>query len=181
MTSIAASPAYTESLKKRGRLIGSDAFELGRKKRCRVVELGNEAAEEEDVPKYTQRHVDYFEQVKQADIARIRTEYEQYIMKKDVEFQNMRQEMQQLVQRLHAQEKDSERLQGENKILKRAVAIQNQRKEECLQENAVLKQLTSQAAEHIKRLEQSNYALRVHLQTSNTVTRGDCSQPPDVF
>ncbi|GAB9469491.1 hypothetical protein Gpo141_00006769 [Globisporangium polare] len=187
MTSIAASPAFSE-LKKRSRHAASESFELSRSKRYRSGLEAAPSAEEtaaaeaaKDVPKYTQRHVEFFEQAKQAEIARIRAEYEQFIMKKEVDFQNVRRELQQVHEAVQAKDKELERLQSESKLLKRAITIQNQQKEECQQENAVLRNLTTQAAEHIKRLEQSNYALSVHLQTSTSSSSSGRFQPPDVF
>ncbi|EEY58127.1 uncharacterized protein PITG_00742 [Phytophthora infestans T30-4] len=84
------------------------------------------------------------------------------------------------MERVAAQASDAARLQGENKLLKRAVAIQNQQKEEVQNENNALKQLATQAAEHMKRLEQANYTLRVHLQTSTNAGLGHhlmCTRP----
>ncbi|KAF1318501.1 hypothetical protein FI667_g13900, partial [Globisporangium splendens] len=187
MTSIAASPAYSE-LKKRSRHAASETFELSRSKRYRggVESAGvsdeSAAASDaaKDVAKYTQRHVEYFEQAKQAEIARIRAEYEQFILKKEVEFQQCRHELARVHESTQSKDKEIERLHSENKLLKRAITIQNQQKEECQQENVVLRNLATQAAEHIKRLEQSNYALSVHLQTS-TSTSSEHFQPPDVF
>ncbi|KAK1944764.1 hypothetical protein P3T76_003297 [Phytophthora citrophthora] len=102
-------------------------------------------------------------------------------MKKDVEFQRLGQEFQHTQERVNQQNSDMVRLQGENKLLKRAVAIQNQQKEEVQQENNALKQLATQAADHIKKLEQANYTLRVHLQTSTSAGMGHQQQPPDVY
>lgn len=102
-------------------------------------------------------------------------------MKKELELQSCRRELQQALGAAQAKDKDVERLAGENKLLKRAITIQNQQKEECQQENAVLRNLATQAAEHIKRLEQSNYALSVHLQTSTSSAASSHFQPPDVF
>lgn len=172
---------YPDGLKKRSRL--GDSFDMSRKKRQRRVgeTSGQEdAADDADVAKYSQRHVEYFEQVKQAEIARIRAEYEQFIMKKEADFQRLGQELQHTQERAVHQANDVARLQGENKLLKRAVAIQNQQKEEVQQENNALKQLATQAAEHMKRLEQANYTLRVHLQTSTSAAIGH-HQPPDVY
>lgn len=181
MASIAASPVFPNGLKKRTRL--GDSFDLSRKKRQRHISEGQDdvAIDEADVAKYSQRHVEYFEQMKQAEIARIRAEYEQVIMRKDADFQRLGQELQHTQQRGAQQANDVARLQGENKLLKRAVAIQNQQKEEVQQENNALKQLATQAAEHMKRLEQANYTLRVHLQTSTSAGIGHSQQPPDVY
>ncbi|GMF21255.1 unnamed protein product [Phytophthora lilii] len=172
---------YPEGLKKRARL--ADAFELSRKKRFRVGETAgqDDGQDEADVAKYSQRHVEYFEQVKQAEIARIRAEYEQFILKKDADFQRLGQELQHTQQRVAQQASDVARLQGENKLLKRAIAIQSQQKDEVQSENQALKQLATQAAEHMKRLEQANYTLRVHLQTSTSAGLGHHQQPPDVY
>ncbi|TYZ62450.1 hypothetical protein PybrP1_005571 [[Pythium] brassicae (nom. inval.)] len=185
MTSIAASPALSE-LKKRSRHGAGDSFELSRSKRYRGLEAAADesaaAAEAaKDVPKYTQRHVEFFEQAKLAEIARIRAEYEQHAMKKEMELQSCRRELQQARGAAHATARDLERLAGENKLLKRAITIQSQQKDECQQENAVLRNLATQAAEHIKRLEASNYALSVHLQTSTNAATSSRFQPPDVF
>ncbi|CAI5735987.1 unnamed protein product [Hyaloperonospora brassicae] len=181
MASIAASPVFPTSLK-RSRL--GDSLDLSRKKRqCRASDaIGqNETPLDDlDVAKYSQRHVEYFEQVKQAELARIRTEFDHLSMKKDAEFQRLGQELQQTLERAALQAQDAARLQAENKLLKRAVAIQNQQKDEVQQENNVLKQLATQAAEHMKRLEQANYTLRVHLQTSTSAVIGH-RQPPDVY
>ncbi|GLE11510.1 hypothetical protein PINS_up023966, partial [Pythium insidiosum] len=152
MASIAASPGFPEALKKRSRLLSGDAYDLpSRLKRVRAANtasgvedrLEDDTTVSKDLPKYTQRHVDYFEQVKQAEIARIRTEYEQYIMKRDLEFQQARHEIARLQDHAVAQDREVQRLQGENKLLKRAITIQNQQKEECLSENNMLKQLAT--------------------------------------
>ncbi|KAG7401513.1 hypothetical protein PHYBOEH_000571 [Phytophthora boehmeriae] len=181
MASIAASPVIPDGLKKRSRL--ADSFDISRKKRCRVGESSgaDDVSDDADVAKYSQRHVEYFEQVKQAEIGRIRAEYEQLLLRKDVDFQRLRQELQHSHERGNHQDRELERLHGENKLLKRAIAIQNQQKDECQQENNALKQLATQAADHIKKLEQANYTLRVHLQTSTSSGMGHHLQPPDVF
>ncbi|CEG49399.1 uncharacterized protein PHALS_07163 [Plasmopara halstedii] len=179
MASIAASPVYPESLKKRSRHV--ESFDLSRKRQRRGVNDGNSQDEDADVAKYSQRHVEYFEQMKLAEMNRIKTEYDQFLMKKDVEIQRLGQELHYTQERIALQDNDMARLQSENRLLKRAVAIQNQQKEEVQNENQALKQLATQAAEHIKRLEQANYTLRVHLQTSTSTTIGHHQQPPDVY
>ncbi|TDH68121.1 hypothetical protein CCR75_005424 [Bremia lactucae] len=181
MASIAASPVYPEGLKKRSR--HADSFDLLRKRQRRGVGESpqDEIAVDADTAKYSQRHVEYFEQAKQSEIARIKAEYEQFIMKRDAEFQRLGQELEHSQERVAYQANDIVRLQSENKVLKRAVAIQNQQKEEVLSENNALKELATQAAEHMRRLEQANFTLRVHLQTSTNAGFGHQYQPPDVY
>lgn len=79
------STAFSE-LKKRSRHVSTEGFELSRAKRYRsgldaTATTAEETAAAEaakDVPKYTQRHVEFFEQAKLAEIARIRYVYGLY-------------------------------------------------------------------------------------------------------
>ncbi|OQR89578.1 hypothetical protein ACHHYP_06196 [Achlya hypogyna] len=166
MTSVAP-PREPTSLK-RTRMIESPFVDMDvdssrlMKRRC----FQQEPAHEDDLPKYSQRQFEYLDQAKQAEVSRLRAEFEHIMMRKEKELQDMRVEHDRLRQICTDQAKEAEKVQAENKILRRAVAIQNQQKEEATTENGMLKQLAHQAAEHIKRLEQTNYALRVHLQTS---------------
>ncbi|KAI9914537.1 hypothetical protein PsorP6_007847 [Peronosclerospora sorghi] len=182
MASIAASPVYPSGLKKRSRL--GDSFDLSRKKRPKrwVGESSgsDDALDDVDVAKYSQRHVDYFEQRKAAELARVRSEYDQLLVKKDAQVQQLHHEVHETHARVTHQERELVRLQGENKLLKRAVAIQKQQKDDVERENHALKHLAAQAADHMKRLEQANYTLRVHLQASTSAAIGQYS-PPDVF
>ncbi|RMX67463.1 hypothetical protein DD238_001294 [Peronospora effusa] len=167
MASIAASPVCPNGLKKRSRL--NESLDLIRNKRQRCVvdtNIQHDNNDDADVAKYSQRHVEYFEHMKQAEIARIKTECDQLMMKKELDFQRLAHELQSTQNQVTCQTNEMVRLEGENRLLKRAVAIQNQQKEEVLQENKTLKQLATQAAEHMKRLEQANYTLRVHLQAN---------------
>ncbi|KAH9127864.1 hypothetical protein AeMF1_001904 [Aphanomyces euteiches] len=174
MASIAmtVSPCPPRESLKRGRMVSSPIdgpFPILNEEGARMIKrrcFQQEMTGEDDLPKYSQRQFEYLEQVKQAELNRLRTECEQIILRKDKDIQNMHAEYDRLREMTMAQAKELEKVHGENKILRRAVAIQNQQKEEATQENTMLKQLTHQAAEHIKRLEQTNYALRVHLQTN---------------
>nr|CCA26138.1 conserved hypothetical protein [Albugo laibachii Nc14] len=181
MASIAASPVYLEGLKKRCFPSVSESYEASCKKRCRTIDFRSEPDDDaKSCLKYTQRQVDYFEQVKQEEISRLRTECEQFMLRKEADMQKLKPEVSKWREHALQIEKRSERYQQENKLLKRAITIQAQQKDECQRENQVLKQLTAQAAEHIKRLEQSNYALRIHLEKSTSV---QISHPrfPDIF
>lgn len=74
--SLSPPPTALSELKKRSRHGTSDSFELARSKRYRGLEAAAEetaaADAAKDVPKYTQRHVEFFEQAKLAEIARVR-------------------------------------------------------------------------------------------------------------
>ncbi|EQC39386.1 hypothetical protein SDRG_03588 [Saprolegnia diclina VS20] len=167
MTSIAP-PRETMSLKRTRMMetpfLGDMEVESARsmKRRC----FQQEPPHEHDLPKYSQRQFEFLDQAKQAEMSRLRSEFEHIMMSKENELNDLRMERERLRHVCTEQAKEAEKIQAENKLLRRAVTIQNQQKEDATQENNVLKQIATQAAEHIKRLEQTNYALRVHLQAS---------------
>lgn len=81
-------------------------------------------------------------------------------------------------------QKEVERLSSENRILKRAVGIQNSKGKEVESQLHDLQQAAGQAAEYIKRLEQTNYALSVRVQAMGNPGPSDFmggQRPPDVF
>ncbi|CAM9510550.1 unnamed protein product [Ascophyllum nodosum] len=81
-------------------------------------------------------------------------------------------------------QKEVERLSGENRILRRAVGIQNTKGKEVEGQLHSLQQATAQAAEYVKRLEQTNYALSVRVQAMGNPGPNDFmggQRPPDVF
>ncbi|CAN0054953.1 unnamed protein product [Ectocarpus sp. 13 AM-2016] len=81
-------------------------------------------------------------------------------------------------------QKELERLSAENRILKRAVGIQNTKGKELEGQLHGLQQAAGQAAEYVKRLEQTNYALSVRVQAMGSSGASDFmggQRPPDVF
>lgn len=81
-------------------------------------------------------------------------------------------------------QKEMERLTSDNRILKRAVGIQNTKGKELESQLHNMQQATGQAAEYIKRLEQTNYALSVRVQAMGNSGPSDFlggQRPPDVY
>jgi hypothetical protein len=87
---------------------------------------------------------------------------------------------------------DLERTQAENRILKRAVTIQNTRCKEVEGQLGALQAAAVQAAEYVKRLEQTNYALGMRVQQMDAGQQHSSQgsggggffgghRPPDVF
>uniref|UniRef100_A0A7S1U8K5 Uncharacterized protein n=1 Tax=Phaeomonas parva TaxID=124430 RepID=A0A7S1U8K5_9STRA len=73
-----------------------------------------------------------------------------------------------------------EETREENRILKRAVQMLNGKQREAERKVIDHERSLTQAAEYVRKLEQSNYALRVHLEqaaSSSTFSSG----PPDVY
>jgi len=75
------------------------------------------------------------------------------------------------------------KLEHENKILKRAVAIQNGREQQMTAEVDGARQFKVQAEDRVRRLEQMNLTLQYQLQAQNSAPSNDFMgmRPPDVY
>lgn len=74
----------------------------------------------------------------------------------------------------------ADRLERENLVLKRAVAVQARRLEATDGEKAALERTVSAQAERLRRAERTNYALSVHLHRASPGGMPD-NRPPDVY
>ena len=74
----------------------------------------------------------------------------------------------------------ADRLERENQVLKRAVAVQARRLEATDGEKAALERTVSAQAERLRRAERTNYALSVHLHRASPGGMPD-NRPPDVY
>ena len=77
-------------------------------------------------------------------------------------------------------EQRADRLERENQVLKRAVAVQARRLEATDGEKAALERTVSAQAERLRRAERTNYALSVHLHRASPGGIPD-NRPPDVY
>ena len=77
-------------------------------------------------------------------------------------------------------EQRADRLERENQVLKRAVAVQARRLEATDGEKAALERTVSAQAERLRRAERTNYALSVHLHRASPGGMPD-NRPPDVY
>ncbi|EJK76211.1 hypothetical protein THAOC_02045 [Thalassiosira oceanica] len=77
----------------------------------------------------------------------------------------------------------NEKLEGENKLLKRAVTIQNDRQHQVNAELEGARQYKAQADDRIRRLEQMCLTLQYQLQANSVKTGNDFlnPRPPDVY
>lgn len=76
----------------------------------------------------------------------------------------------------------NEKVVGENRILKRAVTIQQERQNQALSEIEAARKYRNEAEERIRRLEQMNLTLQFHLQQScnGNEFMGYSPRPPDI-
>ena len=75
----------------------------------------------------------------------------------------------------------ADRLERENQVLKRAVAVQARRLEATDGEKAALERTVSAHAERLRRAERTNYALSVHLHHRSAPGGIPDNRPPDVY
>ena len=141
-------------------------------------------AELSDEPQlFTQQQVDFFEQKKKAEMAKICCEYDQLVWKKDQAQAQLSAELDQTKHVVSLQAQGLEKLSQENQILKRAVGIQNQQKVQAQAEMGQLQARLTQAIDQIRKLEQTNYALKVHLQSNDSMSGNNTTffPPPNVY
>eukprot|EP00903_Cladosiphon_okamuranus_P016127 g14883.t1 len=108
----------------------------------------------------------------------------QHVAEKDAGLNIAREENTRLKEGMGMYQKELERLTSENRILKRAVGIQNTKGKELEGQLHGLQQAAGQAGEYMKRLEQTNYALSVRVQAMANSGPSDFmggQRPPDVF
>ncbi|CAM9775405.1 unnamed protein product [Choristocarpus tenellus] len=147
-----------------------------------------------DLPAFTHRQFEAFAREKDVELVAARREardpssrvgaMRDHLGEKEGELQKLRNENTRLGGGLGACQKEVERLQGENRILKRGMTIQNNKCRETEGQLHALQQAALQAAEYMKRLEQTNYALSVRVQAIGNSGANDFmggQRPPDVF
>ncbi|CAM9863819.1 unnamed protein product [Discosporangium mesarthrocarpum] len=139
-----------------------------------------------EVPTYTHRQFETLAREKDAEIVAARKEMvamRAHLGEKEGELLRVRDENSRLQGGVGVYQKEIERLHGENRILKRGVTIQNTKCKEVEGQLLALQHAALQAAEYIKRLEQTNYALSVRVQTMGSPGTNDFmgERPPDVF
>jgi hypothetical protein len=129
----------------------------------------------QDQPQYSARTLE-------AELSKVRAECRAHIAEKEAG----------MVAAAGAVAADLERTQAENRILKRAVTIQNTRCKEVEGQLSSLQAAAMQAAEYVKRLEQTNYALGMRVQQMDAGQQHSSQgsggggffgghRPPDVF
>jgi hypothetical protein len=105
------------------------------------------------------------------------------IDKQNTEIQHLRNEKVSIESAMKSLNDSNEKVQHENKILKKAVALQQQRQNQALHELESARQYKEQAEDKIKMLEQVITSLRYHLQAQQPHVGNDFMgpRPPDVF
>jgi len=101
------------------------------------------------------------------------------------EIDRLTSEKEQVINQRSAIQSEHDRVASENKILKRAVAIQQERQNHAAAEIDAARRYKDEADERIRRLEQMNLALQYRLQAQEPCAGNDfmgfSPRPPDVF
>jgi len=112
--------------------------------------------------------------------------YQQIIEKQEADILRLSHEKKEIENSNKEIKATNEKIQHENKILKRAVTIQQERQSQAASELEASQKYKHEAEERIRRLEQIIITLRYHLQTSQPCAGNDFMgsmnpRPPDVF
>uniref|UniRef100_A0A6V1NE11 Uncharacterized protein n=1 Tax=Heterosigma akashiwo TaxID=2829 RepID=A0A6V1NE11_HETAK len=117
----------------------------------------------------------------QAEIENLRFTLSKELEAKEASLSQFKIENASLQNQLAQFQHELQRIQEENKILKKAVNLQNSKAKESEQTIKMQEATLVQAVDHIKKLEQTNYALRIHLENSKSTPLTFDQRPPDVF
>jgi len=112
------------------------------------------------------------------------TDLENIVNSQGVEIESLKSEKVGLENSLTTLRTEHEKVLNENKTLKRAVIIQQERQNQALSEINIGRQFKVHAEERIKKLEQLVLSLRYHLQAQQHNTPGNDFmgfRPPDVY
>jgi hypothetical protein len=99
------------------------------------------------------------------------------------EIENLKQDKSNLESSLDSLKCEHEKCVNENRILKKAVTIQQERQNHAVSEIEAARQFKFDAETQIKKLEQIILSLRYHLQTQQSNPQNDFMgfRPPDVY
>jgi len=106
------------------------------------------------------------------------------IQEQATEITNLKSEKEKIEVSFNNIRNDNEKLVQENKILKRAVTIQQERQNQAATEIDNARRYKEQADEQIRKLEQAIMTLRYHLQTQHACGSNHFTnfpRPPDVY
>jgi hypothetical protein len=105
------------------------------------------------------------------------------VEKQNLEIQNLRNEKASMQLTIKSLSESQEKALHENKILKKAVTLQQQRQNQAVSELESAKQYKDHAENKMKMLEQMVSSLRYHLQAQHSHVGNDFmgQRPPDVF
>jgi hypothetical protein len=122
------------------------------------------------------------EQYHQSVVMSLKTEHQMAMNRKEQELQHLRHEHQQLINRCQEMTKEHNACLEENRVLKRAVAIQDNKYRELSNTNQQMQQVMALAAEHVAKLEQANRELTALVHACEHGSFGGFPPgPPDVY
>lgn len=135
-----------------------------------------------DIPRYSQRDMLKFQHEHESTISSMRSELDRVVHIKAQEVDDVRNKFNSAMECLCNCQQHNAKLDEENKILKRAVAIQENRQKEQTTVNQQLRDALYQALEHISGLERTNNSLKeMFRRSSNGPDFISPRPPPDVF
>lgn len=138
---------------------------------------------ETEIPKFSHNDMMKLQQEFELQLSSMRSEMQCSLNEKDGEIENNRYNLSMAMETGNEIQRQNVKLDDENKLLKRAVAIQEARYRELSQQHHQLKENVGQAVEYIAQQERIISALKEQLrsQIAPEYATGNNFLPPDVF
>lgn len=144
--------------------------------------IGNDE-NENDIPKFSHKDMMKLQQEFENQIFSMRSEMQRTLSEKSNELENTRYNLSIAMESGNEIQKQNLKLDEDNKVLKRAVAIQEGRYRELSQQNQQLKENLVQAVEYVSQQDRTIHHLQEQLRSRNVpeFVAGNRFLPPDVF
>jgi len=160
---------------------------VGQKSKFRSRDYNNNNGDEENVEPQHRRNVTLIERYEKRcrrdknEESILNAARQEELERKNIEIQELRQQIAELNEVLEKTHSDLKVFDEENKLLKRAVAIQNSREQRLNEKFAQHEEIMLQASIHIGNLEKRNSELRAQLLLDEPYIDTLEQRPPDVF
>lgn len=129
----------------------------------------------------SQNYIDQMLKAQEAQTAALKAGHQRVVEQQDREITQLKVLNQKLLQELQKGSNENHQIHEENKLLKKAVQIQDGKQKELLQQNEQYQHIIRLATEHIQNLESTNRNLRQELEMTRHGNSFGHFSPPDVF
>ena len=129
----------------------------------------------------SQNYIDHLVKSQESQTATLKAEHQKAVEHKDREIAQLKALNQKLLHDLQKGMNESQHVNEENKVLKKAVQIQDAKQKDLLQQNEQYQHIIRLATEHIQNLESANRNLRQELELTRHGNSFGHFPPPDVY
>mmetsp|Transcript_2452 Transcript_2452/g.2577 ORF Transcript_2452/g.2577 Transcript_2452/m.2577 type:complete len:201 (-) Transcript_2452:253-855(-) len=160
------------------------SFDRGQPEKRARRSFGNNPEDADiDTAIYSQRDMIRFQQEFDANVSNMRAEFRKTLQETNIDSENTRNNLVVAMRSIDEGRQQIEKVEEENRLFKRAIAIQEGRYREVAQQSQQLREALTQAVEHIGQIEKINSNLKEQLRRGNGPEFISHSHflPPDVY